>query len=94
MNFEIGKKYGIIGDSSSDKTTIFKLLSDMFDDFQGNINYDSENITNINKEVLYDNVAYIDQNIYIFNESIRENICLGKNFSDETVSKLDKVYRM
>ena len=83
MRFEIGKKYGIVGESGSGKTTMFKLLMGMLENFKGDINYDGENITCLNKEALRENIAYIDQNVYIFNKTIRENICLGEDFSEE-----------
>lgn len=91
MEFEIGKKYGIIGESGSGKTTLFKLLTGMLENFEGKIKYDGTDITSLSKEELREQVTYIDQNVYIFDKSIRENICLDNNFTDEELNAaLDK----
>ncbi len=86
MKFEIGKKYGIKGESGSGKTTMFKLLTGMLDNSDGGIFYDGKNITELNKNQLRENVSYIDQNVYIFNKTIRENLCLGDEFSEQEIS--------
>lgn len=86
MHFELGKKYGIIGESGSGKTTMFKLLAGMFENFKGSIAYDGEDISLLNKELLRENVAYIDQNVYIFNDTVKENICLGGKFTEEEIN--------
>ena len=85
MEFEIGKKYGIIGESGSGKTTFFKLLNGMLEDYEGKIEYDGISLLNLDKEKIRENVAYIDQNVYIFNDTVKENICLGKNYPDEKI---------
>ena len=90
MKFEIGKKCGLIGKSGSGKTTILKLLSGMLENFNGSINYDGNNITDLNQNVLRENMAYIDQNVYIFNKTIKENICLEGNFSQEQIDNAVK----
>ncbi|WP_225969075.1 ATP-binding cassette domain-containing protein [Treponema pedis] len=90
MNFELGKKYGVIGESGSGKTTMFKLLTGMLNEYTGGIYYDGTELLNLDKKILRENIAYIDQNVYIFNRTIRENICLGSNFSNEELEKAIK----
>lgn len=87
MQFELGKKYGIVGESGSGKTTLFKLLTGMLENYTGNISYDGKELRILDKKAVRENIAYIDQSVYIFNRSIRDNICLGENFSDEALGK-------
>lgn len=87
FKFELGKKYGVIGESGSGKITLFKLLNGMLENYSGQIEYDGNDITNLNKERLREQVAYIDQNVFIFNKSLRDNICLGTDFTDEQIQK-------
>lgn len=87
MCFEIGEKYGIIGESGSGKTTLFKLLSGMLEGYEGAIYYDGAELAEINKETLREKVAYIDQSVYLFNKTIRQNISLEKDFTDEEFDK-------
>ncbi|NVP24313.1 ABC transporter ATP-binding protein [Treponema phagedenis] len=87
LRFELGKKYGIIGASGSGKTTLFKLINGMLENYSGEIEYDGTDIKKLNKEKLREQVAYIDQNVFIFNNSLRDNICLGTDFSEAKIQK-------
>lgn len=85
MEFEIGKKYGVAGESGSGKTTLFKLLTGMLDGYGGRIEYDGAELSQLNKTAVREKTAYIDQSVYIFDDSIRENICLGKPFGESEI---------
>ncbi len=87
MKFESGKKYGIIGESGCGKTTLFKLLVGMLENYDGKIEYDGIELSSLNKQDIRENIAYIDQSVYIFNDSIKKNICLSQNYSQEQIDK-------
>ncbi len=87
MKFESGKKYGIIGESGCGKTTLFKLLVGMLENYDGKIEYDGVELSNLNKTDIRENIAYIDQSVYIFNDSIKKNICLSQNYTQEQIDK-------
>ncbi|PIE97487.1 MAG: ABC transporter ATP-binding protein, partial [Treponema sp.] len=87
MKFESGKKYGIIGESGCGKTTLFKLLVGMLENYDGKIEYDGVELSKLNKTDIRENIAYIDQSVYIFNDSIKKNICLSQNYSQEQIDK-------
>lgn len=69
-----GEIFGIHGKSGSGKSTLMSLLMRFYDPSEGNILLNGENLKQINTVSLRDNFAYITQQTYIFNESIRENI--------------------
>lgn len=76
LNFEInfGEKVAFVGESGSGKTTIAKLLMGFYDIESGEININSHNIKEIDKEVLRDKVAYVSQESFFFADSIKNNL--------------------
>ena len=89
MNFQIqiGKKYALVGSSGSGKTTLMKILLGQLEGYKGEILFDNVNIKQYNAEMITDKIAYIEQNVYLFDTTIRNNITLWGNFSDEQIEK-------
>ena len=81
--FEAGKAYAIVGASGSGKSTLLNLLMNTTADYNGRIMMDGEDIHNINPDSLYDLISVIQQNVFVFNASIKDNVTMFKNFSDE-----------
>lgn len=85
LTLEKGKKYLIKGASGSGKTTLFKLLSHVLDDYQGDIDVDGINMKSISMKSFNEKVSYIYQDVYLFEASLKDNISLFKDYSDEEV---------
>jgi ATP-binding cassette subfamily B protein len=83
--FERGKKYALLGESGSGKTTFAKVLAGLLDNYSGNVFFDKIELKEIQRHSLFNQITYVDQNVYVFAESIRFNISLGENFSDEEI---------
>ena len=81
-----GEILGIHGRSGSGKSTLLKLLMRFYDPKSGSIKINGENLPNINTRSLRDNMAYITQQTYIFNETIEENIRLARR--DATLEEI------
>ncbi len=81
-SFSIGKKYMINGISGSGKSTLLKLLSGRIKDYDGDIFYDSLNIKELSSDTLTNLISYVDQDVYIFEDTIKNNITLGKEVSE------------
>ena len=77
---------GIHGRSGSGKSTLLKLLMRFYDPKSGSIKINGEILPNINTCSLRDNMAYITQQTYIFNETIEENIRLARR--DATLEEI------
>ena len=77
---------GIHGRSGSGKSTLLKLLMRFYDPKSGRIKINGETLPNINTRSLRDNMAYITQQTYIFNETIEENIRLARR--DATLEEI------
>lgn len=83
MLFEKGKKYAITGESGSGKTTLLKILMGHLRNYTGNVVVDGEEINNYSQNSINNAIAYVNQNIYLFNQSILENITLGREYQSE-----------
>ena len=77
LQLKKGQILGIHGRSGSGKSTLLKLLMRFYDPQQGQIRINGEPLANINTVSLRDNMAYITQQTYIFNDTIEENIRLA-----------------
>lgn len=79
INFQLrkGQILGIHGRSGSGKSTLLKLLMRFYDPQQGKISINGTALADINTASLRDNMAYITQQTYIFNDTIEENIRLA-----------------
>ena len=85
LTFEKNKKYAIVGESGCGKSTLIKLLIRYYKDYNGDILIDNKDIHKIFSNDLYKNLSMIQQNVFMFDDSIKENIKLFANYSDEEV---------
>ena len=92
LKLEPKKKIAIIGKSGQGKSTIFNLLTRVFDPVGGEILLDGVNIKNLREDDLRKQIAIIRQEPFIFNRTIKENFKLvDKNISLETIRKYTKI---
>lgn len=91
IEFEKGKKYAIVGESGSGKSTIIRLLQKYYSNFQGEIKLDDVELRNIGTENLYDLTSIIHQNVFMFSGTIKDNITLYNDYTDEEVMKVIKI---
>jgi len=81
--FESGRSYAIVGASGSGKSTILNLLMASHGNYSGSILYDGTELREISCDSLYDLVSIVQQNVFIFNASIRDNITMFSDFPRE-----------
>ncbi len=86
--FESKKSYAIVGGSGSGKSTLLNLLMINDSDYNGNIYIGKDNIKDILKSSLYSFLTQIQQNVFIFNASLRENITMFKSFPNQQVERV------
>lgn len=85
--FERGKKYALVGSSGSGKSTLAKILLGLLQNYSGKILLGNTELKEISPSSIYQHISYIDQNVYLFNGTIRSNITLGEVFSDNEISE-------
>ncbi len=78
LKIESGKTFALVGPSGGGKTTICHLIPHFYDVEEGQIFIDGKEIHDITLESLRRNIGIVQQDIYLFNASIRENIRYGK----------------
>ncbi|MGN0973595.1 MAG: ABC transporter ATP-binding protein [Bacilli bacterium] len=92
LKINSGKTYGLVGKSGSGKTTIFNLLCKLYDINSGTIFIDGKNINDLDEKSIRGNITIINQNPYIFNMSIKENLQLVRNdVTDEEIKRACKL---
>lgn len=87
ITFEKGKSYAIVGGSGGGKSTMLNLILGYFDNYSGSVKIDDLEIKNIDPEKLYDVVSVIQQNVFLFDKSIKDNITMFKEFSNEKIER-------
>lgn len=89
VNFSInkGEKIALVGETGAGKTTIINLILGFYKINSGNIIFDGKNIDDISLESLRKNISFIQQNPYVFNDTIKRNITVNNksNISDEKI---------
>lgn len=81
--FEKNKKYAILGKSGTGKTTLFKLLIGELTPTQGEILIDDIKVQDLNKKSINNIFQKVSQNLFMFSNTLKYNICLYDAYSDE-----------
>ncbi|NHK31727.1 MAG: ABC transporter ATP-binding protein [Asgard group archaeon] len=91
INFDVpkGANVAIIGNPGSGKSTLIKLLMRLYDPTAGAIYIDGINIKDMELDKLRDNIGVIEQEVFLFSKTIRENIAYGK--PDATQKEIEHV---
>lgn len=86
VQFDAGKSYAIVGGSGSGKSTLLNLLMGSSSNYRGEICIDGVSIKNIESESLYQLMTSVQQNVFVFNDTIRNNVTMFHEFSDKEVT--------
>lgn len=85
VQFEAGKKYAVVGGSGSGKTTLLNLLMQTYENYFGSIQYDGVELKRISSDSLLRAVSLVQQNVFVFNDTVYNNITLYKHFPEQDV---------
>jgi len=88
FNIEYGSKYLVYGKSGNGKSTIMKLLLKYLKDYKGEIYIGNVNLKDISSESISDNITYVSQQSYVFNDTLKNNIVLNRNISYKEYEKV------
>lgn len=87
FTFRAGKSYAVVGASGSGKSTLLNLLMASSHGYSGSIRFDGTELKDIRSEDLYEMISVVQQNVFIFNASIRDNITMFSDFSRDEVDR-------
>lgn len=89
--FEAGRAYALVGGSGSGKSTLLNLLMAAETNYNGHILADGIELSDISTESLYGTMAAIQQNVFVFNASIKDNVSMFRDFPktemDEAIAR-------
>lgn len=83
FSVDVGENIALVGPSGAGKTTISKLIPRFYDIESGNIKIDGKDIRDLTLESLRDNIGIVQQDVYLFSGSVRDNIRYGKEDASE-----------
>lgn len=87
LKIQKGEKIAIVGMSGSGKSTLLNLLLRFYDVTSGHISIDNQDIQAISAECLYNLMTIVQQDVYIFDDTLRANITLNQFFTDEEIKQ-------
>ena len=87
LTLEGTQKAALVGESGCGKSTLAKLLFQYYPDYTGRILFNGQQVRDLDRAEFYRHVGYIAQTAYLFNDTIRNNICLREDFPEEQVER-------
>ena len=94
LSIKKGQKIGIIGASGEGKTTLFKLLQKLYENYDGSIAFDDTSLSDIQRSSFAPKIGVVLQETELFNMSIRDNITFGFSLDEEGERRLNKAVRI
>ena len=85
LRLDAGKKYALVGASGSGKSTLLNLLMGAHDGYTGSITIDGKELRDIDPDSLYDLMSLIGQSVFLFDDTIRRNITMFRDFPAEQI---------
>jgi ATP-binding cassette subfamily B protein len=93
FNLEQGKSLAIVGRTGSGKSTLAALITRQYDPTQGTIEVDGKDLREINLSDYRSQLAYVPQEVFLFSETIAENIAFGLNSDGSEQAETSKLIR-
>lgn len=83
LTIKKGRKYALVGESGCGKSTLIRLLGAEYSDYSGAIRIDGNEFHDLDIDRLLTKMSTIHQGVYVFDETIRYNIGLGRAYTEE-----------
>ena len=87
LQIKKGEKIAIVGMSGSGKSTLLNLLLRFYDVTSGYISIDNQDLQTISSESLYNLMTIVQQDVYIFDDTLKANITLSQSFTEDDIKK-------
>lgn len=87
VRFEAGKSYAIVGGSGSGKSTLLNLIMGNCPAYTGSLTIGGKEVRDVHPDSIFDVVSVVQQNVFIFDDTVRQNICMFKTFDSGQVER-------
>lgn len=87
LQIKKGEKIAIVGMSGSGKSTLLNLLLRFYDVTSGYISIDNQDLQAISAESLYNLMTIVQQDVYIFDDTLKANITLSQSFTEDDIKR-------
>ncbi|RIY29736.1 ABC transporter ATP-binding protein [Bifidobacteriaceae bacterium NR016] len=88
LTLQAGKSYAIVGPSGAGKSSLINLLMGYYKDYEGSVQLNNHELSNVSKSSLYDKTTLMQQSVFMFDASILDNITLFKPFPNAEVNRV------
>jgi len=85
LEIAAGEKVALVGASGGGKSTLVQIILGLYPADSGELYFDGVNVRDIGLNIVRENVATVLQHPAMFNDTVRENLCLGRDISDEKI---------
>lgn len=87
LEFKRGEKYLVMGPSGGGKSTLLKLLRKYHQPTEGEIYIDNRPLSTLSHSSYYQMIANVEQHVFLFEDSLKENLCLYKTYDEDSINK-------
>lgn len=87
LNIQKGEKVALVGDSGGGKSSLVNLLLRFYDPYKGGIKFNDTDISSLTFKSLRDNISIVTQRVYIFNDTVANNVAFGHEMDEEKVKE-------
>ena len=94
LKIEAGEKVAIVGETGSGKSTLAQILIGLYPISKGQIFYNEHEVREIGYEIIRENVGFVLQAPLMFNNTLRFNLTLGKEYQDKEIYEALKVAQL
>lgn len=88
FTLQAGKKYAVVGASGSGKSTLLHLLMGAYTAYEGSVCVDDAELKNADPDSLYEVFSLVGQNVFLFDDTIRNNITMFREFPEQKVKEV------
>jgi len=94
LNIAEGEKVALVGASGGGKSTLVQIILGLYPADSGELYFDGVNLKDIGLDVVRENVATVLQQPAMFNDTVRQNLCLGRELKDEVIWQALEIAQM
>lgn len=94
MSIARGETVALVGESGSGKTTLAKLIMSFYEPEEGRILIGGKNIAELNPRSVRENIAYISQDVFLFSDTVKNNLTLGSRDGDISMEEIERACKL